>query len=329
MHIETVFWSSCISVAKCMKRHCKFDGESVLEPIHRGDHNVSYAILGQCPIIEANPPSLHRREALNEATTPDTSPSIGGASPKLNSQIITVVVGPTQRLFAAHEDVLSRSPWFAEACREQFFSSPGQRRINLPDEEPEIFSAVLEYLYKGDYYPRLLHDRKRNAWSLEDADDLTMTSMSPRSEHPPSEHHQQQHHPKKFVGFNDAATIYHSGVGDYVLRDTAVYCTALRFGLPDLQRLALRKQGLQTGIDVATILRSARFAYANTPASDSRLRAHYLALIIRSRKTFKRSGTMQMEMEKGGTQFFFDLFVAMCNHVDDMAEISNAKSPSV
>ena len=79
----------------------------------------------------------------------------------------------------------------------------------------------------------------------------------------------------------------------------------------------------------STILSSARYAYANTDASDSKLRAHYLALIIRSRKTFKRSGTMQMEMEKGGTQFFFDLFVAMCNHVDDISEISNAKSPSV
>jgi hypothetical protein len=78
---------------------------------------------------------------------------------------------------------------------------------------------------------------------------------------------------------------------------------------------------------VATILRSARFAYANTPASDSRLRAHYLALVIRSRKTFKRSGTMQMEMEKGDTQFFFDLFVAMCNHIDDISEIGQV-SPS-
>jgi hypothetical protein len=47
------------------------------------------------------------------------------------------------------------------------------------------------------------------------------------------------------------------------------------------------------------VLRSARYAYDNTPDSDSRLRAHYLALIIRSRKTFKRSGTMQMEMEMG------------------------------
>lgn len=117
------------------------------------------------------------REVLNEATTPETSPSIGGASPKLNSAIVTIVVGKDQRLFAAHEDVLSRSPWFATACRDQFFSAPGQRRISLPDDEPEVFSAVLEYLYKGDYYPRLLHDKKRNTWSLEDLQDPTMTPV--------------------------------------------------------------------------------------------------------------------------------------------------------
>jgi len=256
------------------------------------------------------------RETLNEAS-PNTSPSVGGCSPKLNSAIITVAVGKNQRLFAAHEDVLSRAPWFAEACRELFFASPGQRRINLPDEEPEIFSAVLEYLYKGDYKPALILDRKRNTWSLEDVEGQTMQSISPR---PDNE--------KQTGGLTELATIYHHSVGDYILRDTAVYCTALRFGLPELQRLALRKQGLQSGIDVATILRSARFAYANTPPSDSRLRAHYLALIIRSRKTFKRSGTMQMEMEQGGTQMFFDLFVAMCNHIDDVTEIGQV-SPSL
>ena len=241
------------------------------------------------------------RDAINQTTSPDASPSLSDASPKLNSSIVTIAVGKDQRLFAAHEDVLGRSPWFAEACRKQFFSSPGQRRISLPDESPESFSAVLEYLYKGDYYPRLLHDKRRNTWSLEDASVGADLTMSPKSDRSAS---------KKFVGFNESATMYHHGVGDYILRDTAVYCSALSYGLPELQRLALRKQGLQSGIDVATILRSARFAYANTPASDSRLRAHYLALIIRSRKTFKRSGTMQMEMEKGGTQMFFDLFVA-------------------
>lgn len=253
------------------------------------------------------------RDQLNGVSSPDTSPSIGACSPKLNSAIITVAVGKDQRLFAAHEDVLSRSPALAEMSRSQFFDTPGQRLITLPDEEPEIFSAILEFLYKGDYYPRLMHDRKRNTWSLEEGLDLTTTtSMSPRMDNDST---------KKFVGFNESASIYHHGVGDYILRDTVIYCTALKLQLPELQRLALRKQGLQSGIDVATILRSARFAYANTPASDSRLRAHYLALIIRSRKTFKRSGTMQMEMEKGGTQLFFDLFVAMCNHIDDVVEL--------
>jgi hypothetical protein len=90
-------------------------------------------------------------------------------------------------------------------------------------------------------------------------------------------------------------------------------CTAEKYGLAELQSLALRKQGLQSGIQCSTILNSARFAYEHTPDSDSRLRAHYLALIIRSRQTFKRSGTMQMEMEKGG-KLFFDLFVALVNH---------------
>jgi hypothetical protein len=37
---------------------------------------------------------------------------------------------------------------------------------------------------------------------------------------------------------------------------------------------------------------------------------------------------MQMEMEKGDTQFFFDLFVAMCNHIDDISEIGQV-SPSL
>jgi hypothetical protein len=260
------------------------------------------------------------RDALRdgEMTSTNTSPSIGTSSPRLNNAIVTIEVGKDRRLFASHVDVLSRSPWFAEACKGHFFDSSDQRRIALPEEEPEVFSAVLEYLYKGDYYPRLLHDRRRDTWSLEDGEDLTMTPISTKLA---SE--------KKSGGVNECATVYHHGVGDYVLRDTAIYCTALRLGLPDLQRLALRKQGLQTGIDVATILRSARFAYANTPPSDSRLRAHFLALIIRSRKTFKRSGTMQMEMEKGGTQLFFDLFVAMSNHIDDIAEIGNGQSPKV
>lgn len=171
------------------------------------------------------------------------------------------------------------------------------KRITLPDEEPEIFSSVLEYLYKGDYYPRLIHNKRKNSWELETGDGGAGSVES---------------------------TVYHHGVDGELLKDTVIYCTAEKYGLDELKRVALRKQGLQSGIQCSTILTSARYAYANTPDTDSKLRAHYLALIIRSRGTFKRSGTMQMEMMAGGSQLFFDLFVALCNHVDDVASIAGS-----
>jgi len=227
------------------------------------------------------------------------------------SPIVTLTIGREGRLFAAHEDVLRQAPFFDKACREQLFDVQS-RRIYLPDEEPEVFSAVLEYLYKGDYYPRLVHNRSRNSWELED------TPKDPRSPHPS---------PNPDPSAAAHASVYLSSIDADILRDTVVYCAADRYGLEELKRLALRKQGLQSGIDVGTILRSAQYAYAHTPDSDSRLRAHYLALIIRCRKTFKRSGTMQAEMEAGGSKLFFDLFVAMCNHLDDVIDVSNARTP--
>jgi len=240
----------------------------------------------------------------------DRSPPVGahvGSTGTLTSPIVTFTVGKEGRLFAAHEDVLSASPFFTAACRSQFRSEAQSKRIDLPDEEPEIFSCVLEYLYKGDYYPRLIHNKRRNSWELEDA------VKSPN--------------PENTGGRGSVeATTYISSVGEHLLKDTVIYCAAEKYGLEELKRLALRKQGLQSGIEVATILRSARYAYDNTPDSDSRLRAHYLALIIRCRKTFKRSGTMQMEMEGGG-KLFFDLFVALCNHVDDIVDMGNSRSP--
>lgn len=168
----------------------------------------------------------------------------------LTSPIITITVGREGRLFAAHEDVLCLSPFFAAACRGKFLEAES-KRINLPDEEPEIFSCVLEYLYKGDYYPRLLHDKRRSTWELEDA------VKSPN--------------PESGGGRGSVeATTYISSVGEHLLRDTVIYCAAEKYGLEELKRLSLRKQGLQSGIEVATILRSARYAYDNTPDTDSR-----------------------------------------------------------
>jgi hypothetical protein len=250
------------------------------------------------------------------------------------SPIVTLTVGHEGRLFAAHEDVLCQAPFFEKVMRGNYLDVQN-KRIALPDEEPEVFSAVLEYLYKGDYYPRLLHNKHRNSWELEDS--------LPRRASP---HTSPTIYDSPNIGGGRAgqtpqtpsaveATVYLSSIGQHLLRDTVIYCAAERYGMEELKRLALRKQGLQSGIDVGTILRSAQYCYAHTPDSDSRLRAHYLALIIRCRKTFKRSGTMQAEMEKCGSdvygdgsgKLFFDLFVAMCNHLDDVIDASNARTP--
>lgn len=247
------------------------------------------------------------------------------------SPIVTLTVGHEGRLFAAHEDVLCQAPFFKEVMRGNFLDAQN-KRISLPEEEPEVFSAILEYLYKGDYYPRLLHNKHRNSWELEDS---TPRRATP---HTSPTIHDSPNMAGGRAGLTPAAveaTVYLSSIGQHLLRDTVIYCAADRYGLEELKRLALRKQGLQSGIDVGTILRSAQYCYAHTPDSDSRLRAHYLALIIRCRKTFKRSGTMQAEMEKCGSdvygegsgKLFFDLFVAMCNHLDDVIEASNARTP--
>lgn len=272
---------------------------------------------------------------------PPVAPPGGASAARSNkslapSPIVTLTVGREGRLFAAHEDVLRQAPFFEAACRDHHFRDAQSKRISLPDEEPEVFSAVLEYLYKGDYYPRLMHNRQRNSWELEDAArGGTPALSSPRTtdyQHSPGGRAAASPMSVKSTATipttsGSEATIFVAAYGDHFLRDTVVYCAAERYGLEELKRLALRKQGLQAGIDVATILRSAQYAYAHTPDSDSRLRAHYLALIIRCRKTFKRSGTMQAEMERGGSKLFFDLFVAMCNHLDDVIDVSNARSP--
>lgn len=57
------------------------------------------------------------------------------------------------------------------------------------------------------------------------------------------------------------ATTYISSVREHLLKDTVIYCAAEKYGLEELKRLSLKKQGLQSGIEVGTILRSARYAY--------------------------------------------------------------------
>ncbi|KAK5942426.1 hypothetical protein PMZ80_004990 [Knufia obscura] len=205
---------------------------------------------------------LQRSQSVRSPRKDHSSPT---SPASLTSAIITICVGPEQRLFAGHEDILSRSSYFQSALKTQFFE--GTRRLDLPDECPEVLSAVLEYLYKGDYTPKLVHNKKRDTWDIENNGQL--------------------------------ADLY---------------------GLDELKKLALRKQGLQSGVHISSILASARWAYDHTPDTESGLRSHYLAVIIRNRNNFKKSTTMQYEMEQGG-KLFFDLFVTMCGHMNDLQTV--------
>lgn len=140
-----------------------------------------------------------------------------------NSPIITLVVGREARIFAAHEEVLMKSPVLAAALRSQYMEPTG-KRITLPDEEPEVLSPILEYLYKGDYSPRLVHNKRRDTWEIES---------------------------------NDEATIFHQATGAEILKDTVIYCAAEKYKLDELKRIALRKQGLRKSSQHTHVLFSA------------------------------------------------------------------------
>jgi len=137
----------------------------------------------------------------------------------MTSPIVTLVIGQEQRIFAAHENVLCASPFFNSVLRQEALDSQNNKRIALPDEEPEIFSSVLEFLYKGDYYPRLVHNKRQNTWEIE----------------------QPVHDGRGSA----ESTVYHHGIEGELLKDTVIYCAAEKYGLDELKRVALRKQGLR------------------------------------------------------------------------------------
>jgi hypothetical protein len=62
----------------------------------------------------------------------------------LTSPIVTLIVGHDQRLFAAHEDVLSLSPFFKAALKGQFFES-ASKKVELLDEYvlPELVQGMI------------------------------------------------------------------------------------------------------------------------------------------------------------------------------------------
>lgn len=61
-------------------------------------------------------------------------------------------VGPHAEIFPVHRDILTRSEYFSKALNGEFREAADQA-IDLPEEDPDIFSFVVAFLYEGKFVP--------------------------------------------------------------------------------------------------------------------------------------------------------------------------------
>ena len=92
---------------------------------------------------------------------------MSSSSSQYSSSLFKVRVGPKKEQFTAHGDVLARSPKLDRQCNGNF-SEAANKRISLPDHDPRIFALLLEYLYRGDYWPFLGEEFDANRSDDED-----------------------------------------------------------------------------------------------------------------------------------------------------------------
>ncbi|PMD25018.1 hypothetical protein NA56DRAFT_594243 [Hyaloscypha hepaticicola] len=71
---------------------------------------------------------------------------------RYSSPIIPVRVGPHAETFPVHKDILTKSEYFRKALDGEFREA-GDQAIDLPEENPDIFSFVIAYLYEEKFVP--------------------------------------------------------------------------------------------------------------------------------------------------------------------------------
>ncbi|PBP18694.1 hypothetical protein BUE80_DR010338 [Diplocarpon rosae] len=153
----------------------------------------------------------------------------------LKSPVIRLLVGQghEQALLTAHQGLLTRSPWFADACA-KFSDDVPERRIDLIDEDLDAVGCFLEFLYTGEYFPRKI----AGSHALE----------------------------------RDATTPDVDETGDQLLKHARVYTLADTFALPSLKSLASSKIHCVNSTAKGEIA-YARFVYAYTHKDDTAIRA--------------------------------------------------------
>ncbi|KAL8855318.1 MAG: hypothetical protein Q9178_008032 [Gyalolechia marmorata] len=68
-----------------------------------------------------------------------------------DSQIFSIITGPEGKVYTAHATYLSQSPVFEKICHGQFHESL-TFQIKLPEDDPEVIRALIQYLYTGNFH---------------------------------------------------------------------------------------------------------------------------------------------------------------------------------
>lgn len=160
--------------------------------------------------------------------------------------MVKVIVGiePNTYTFHAHEGILSKSSFFERALNGGFKESI-TREVKLPEDDPDIFSSVLEYLYCQEYSPRITIV-KADHWAgptFLKAGARTIPGYAAAPEQPELQ-------------------------GAAAMRHAKIYCLAEKFGMTDLQELVLEKLRLCGPVRDIQFIKLGAYLLEN--ASDSR-----------------------------------------------------------
>ena len=155
----------------------------------------------------------------------------------LQTPIVTLAVGlegsPTS--ITGHQSLLSKSPFF----RSYFASSTSPHTVPLPDESLDAVGCFIQYLYTGEYFPKIIKTKEGKDGEVLERDPAQ------------SEKDEEGHH---------------------LLKHARVYTLADKFGMKELKSLAHKKIHKISSSAKGEIA-YARFVYANTPREDKTIRA--------------------------------------------------------
>ncbi|RVD85581.1 uncharacterized protein DFL_003899 [Arthrobotrys flagrans] len=190
--------------------------------------------------VDLSPKSDIMGEAEEENTVMEDTPEEVPEEPQpaplsfldhLQSSIITLSVGEgPATTIAAHQSLLNKSPWFVA----HFAGASNPTTVALPNENLDAVGCFIQYLYTGDYFPRIIKQKGEE-----------VLEKDPSQPDPDD--------------------------GDHLLKHARVYTLAEKFGMRELKTMAHKKIH-RINSSARGEIQYARYVYANTPREDKTIR---------------------------------------------------------